>query len=166
MGETKYWMGRSEIELSSVSCHKQEKNHTKQDALTLYIKYSSPLSGYFLHCNKQCNFSSRKQEGMWEVPTSLSCVLAMCSSWVAPISPGAGWEMGWREEVCACLPALWPLVMPAEFSRHSLMFLWHMLGIEGLALGPVLALRQYLRKAGPTGRNVVIDVQLPVNLEH
>lgn len=46
------------------------------------------------------------------------------------------------------------------------MFLWHMLGIEGLALGPVLALRQYLRKAGLTGRNVVIDVQLPINLEH
>lgn len=46
-------MGRSETELSSASWHKQEKINTEQeDALTLYIKLSSPLSGYFLHCNK------------------------------------------------------------------------------------------------------------------
>lgn len=79
------------------------------------------------------------------------CSSHVLSSWVALISPGAGWETGWREEVCACLPALWPLAMPAELGRHSLTFLWHTLGIEGLAVGPVLALRQHPRKAGLMG---------------
>ena len=64
-----------------------------------------------------------------------------------------------------CMSAC-PLVMPAEFSKHSFMFIWHTLGIEGLGLGPVLGLRQYPRNAGLTGKNVVIDVQLPVNLTH
>lgn len=38
------------------------RKKTKQgDVLALCIKHSSLPSGYTLHCNKQCNFSSGKQ---------------------------------------------------------------------------------------------------------
>ena len=44
-----------------------------------------------------------------------------------------------------------PLEMPPELGRHTLTFLCHTLGTKGLAVGPVLALRQYSRKAGLKG---------------
>lgn len=55
------------------------------------LEHSSPPSGYICTAINSAVFSSRNQERTWAVPSSSSWdSLCALSSWVAPISPGAG----------------------------------------------------------------------------
>ena len=52
------------------------------------------------------------------------------------------------KEVSPCLLALWPLVVPREFTKRPLTFLWQTLGNEGLGVGLFLCSGNVLERQG------------------
>lgn len=73
-----------------------------------------------------------------------------CASFLGTTNLARCWmrdRMG--EEICTLSLALWVLEVLESSANTTLMLLQQTLENEGLAIGPILALRQHPRKLGP-----------------
>lgn len=102
---TKYWMGRSETELSSGSCHKQ-KNTPQNEKMHWHCVFNTPphpQDTFYIAINSAILAAGNKKER--RKPPPPSCFIHVLASWVAPISPAAGrLGAGVRGPARVCLP--------------------------------------------------------------